>query len=239
MRYNKINLMLPTYKRVSNGKLPRFINSVLKYKSNLNNICFTFLVNEFDEETLSFVNTFRKNNNIYQSHTLIENSNTPHLGKFYNQIYKETIFKEPGTVVSMVGDDMEFKTSGYDLAILNVINKHNGNVIVYCNDDYVQGKKLCVNLFTTRKLIESTKHPFMCELFAAYYIDTVWMKVGQKMNLLHYLNNVIIKHHHMSSNKKLIDETAQRLQKVKIPFGKGYKEVDKYVNSIIKNLKRI
>lgn len=185
MKYDRINLMVPTYKRVENGKLPRFIDSAIKNADDINNICFTFLLNYDDHETYSYF-FYNKVPKGFKFVILYTRERTPHLGKFYNDIYKRSSLNKPGTVVSMVGDDMEFITKGYDTAILNAMNKHNGKVIVYCNDDFVQGEKLCVNLFTSQELVNATKYPFMCELFAAYFIDTVWMKVGQKLNLLHY-----------------------------------------------------
>ena len=238
MKYDKINLMVPTYKRVKNGKLPRFIESVFKHTSDIDNICFSFLVNYEDDETLNYLNNF-KNSGPYMIQILQESERSPHLGKFYNHLYDNSRYDKPKIIVSMVGDDMEFLTSGYDLAILNAINKCNGMGIVYCNDDFVQGKKLCVNLFTTRKLVEATRFPFMCEKFQAYYIDTVWMEVGKRLNLLHYLDHVKIKHHHMSAKKSNVDETAQRLQKVKLNFSKGLKEVKQYIKPIIKNLQGV
>ncbi len=108
-------------------------------------------------------------------------------------------FKDGGTIVSMVADDMEWRTSGFDLAILDMINKIKGIGIVYCNDDYIQGKKLCVNLFTTRKYIEATRHPFMCEKFQSYFIDTVHMRIASKIKKAYYLKDVILKHHHYSA----------------------------------------
>ena len=137
----------------------------------------------------------------------------------------------------MVGDDMEWRTSGYDLKILSAINRVNGYGLVYCNDDFVQGGKLCVNLFTTRKFVEITGKPFMCELFAAYYIDTVWMEVAKKTKTAIYLGDVILKHHHYTANPKRADQTSIRLKKEMIDFRKGYQLVNKYVNTIVKNIK--
>lgn len=232
MKYNKINFFLPTYKRVSNGKLPRFVNSIRNNASSLKNIFITFLVNSTDYNTVFYLDnlTFPVSHQVL----LYNDVNRPHLGKMYNYIYEYTKCKD--AVISMVSDDMEFKTSGYDLAILHAVNKHNGLCVVWCNDGF-QKDKLCVNLFTTRKLVELTGHPFMCELFPAYFIDTVWMKVLRKMNIGVYLKDVLLKHHHASFNKNHRDETFQRLQAVKPNFKKGYAQVEKYSTKIIKELK--
>ena len=165
---------------------------------------------------------------------LIWKYQSPHLGKMYNQIYEQTKFKD--AIVSMVGDDMEWRTSGYDLAILNAINRKNGFAFVYCNDKF-QGNKLCVNLFTTRKLVELTKMPFMCELFSAYFIDTVWMRVADKTKIAVYLKDIILQHHHASFNKKNKDETSRRLQRERMSFSKGHKKVNLYADKIIKHLR--
>jgi len=235
MRYNKINLMLPTRGRIKNGKLPRFISSSIRLVSNPKNICITFLIDIDDHVTKAFVNNLKLP---VPFEILYWREKQPHHGKMYNQIYEQTRFKDEGTLVSMVGDDMEFKTSGYDIAILNAINKVNGMGLVYCNDDF-QGKKLCVNLFTSRKYVEATKYPFMCELFATYFIDTVWMRVATKTKTAIYLPDIILKHHHASFNRKDRDITFQRLQKVKKPFNEGYKLVNEYSDKIIKNLKGV
>lgn len=235
MRYNKINLMLPTYKRVKNGKLPRFISSCITNTGSFKNVCITFLVDNDDSETIFYIEHLQMP---IKWDFMYWRGKQPHLGKMYNQIYERTIFRDEGTLVSMVADDMEWKTSGYDIAILNAINKCDGIGLVYCNDGF-QGKKLCVNLFTSRKYVERTRMPFMCELFPAYFIDTVWMRVAKKTKTVIYLDDVLLKHHHASFNKKNIDVTYRRLQKLKKSFKKGYKEVDNYVNKIINNMKVI
>ena len=53
----------------------------------------------------------------------------------------------------MLGDDMVWQTKEFDRTILDEMNKTNGYKIIYCDDDYVQHENLCVNFFTTRKLV--------------------------------------------------------------------------------------
>jgi len=234
MIYNKINLFLPTYKRVKNQKLIRFINSAVNCADKIENIHLTFLVNFNDTETLEYLN---KQKDFSYEILLWEEINKPSLGKMYNFIYENTKHKE-GYIISMLGDDMEFQTRGYDNAIIDVINKRNGYCLVYCNDGF-QKNKLCVNLFTTRKLVELTQFPFMYEKFDAYFIDTVWMIVSKKLKIDVYLNNIIIKHHHVSLDLKTIDETYARLKKERLNFKQGYNLVNKYSQKVIKNLKGV
>jgi hypothetical protein len=130
-------------------------------------------------------------------------------------MYLRTSDKE---VISMVGDDMVFKTKGYDTAILKAINDAEGKAIVYCNDDFIAGEKLCVNLFTTRLMVEATGKPFMCEMYHADMIDVVWTNVGLLTGTLKYLKEVIIKHEHESvkKNAKEFDETCKRMMPLRV-----------------------
>jgi len=232
MTYDKINFFLPTYKRVFNRKLTRFIDSVLTYVSNLNSIMFTFLVNPDDKETIDYIN---REDFIAPISTLYWKQPTPHLGKMYNMIYEFTPWKDENILVTMVGDDQEFLTKNYDLRILDAINKIDGRGFIYCNDT-IQGKRLCTHLFTTRHFVWMTKAPFMCELFPAYFIDTVWHRIGQATGTAVYLDNVIIKHHHYTKNAQCIDETSQRLRVRQGSFKDGYAKVNQYIKPIIKRI---
>ena len=75
-------------------------------------------------------------------------------------------------------------------------------------------QKLCVNLFTTRKIVNATGKPFMCELFHADMIDVIWMNVGIFTQTLKYLHNVILQHNHNTRLYKPdeYDETFERLR---------------------------
>jgi hypothetical protein len=229
-QYNRINIFLPTYKRVESGMLPRFVDSLVKCADCLDNLYITFLINADDVDTVYYL----KSAVIpieYQA--LYWNEDKPHLGRMYNYLYENTKVKDR-SVISMVGDDMEVQTPGYDTAILNAINRHGGKVVVYCNDLF-QREKLCVNLFTTRELVGLTGKPFMCEKFASYYIDTVWMYVVKELRLGAYLKDVVIKHHHASLTVHQ-DETHQGLKAQQVTFKTGYAEAKKYASEIIKHL---
>lgn len=229
MNYNKINLFLPTtHTRSMNGKLDLFLLSAQKYCTDFNQVCISFLLDDNDERTSKHIREL----NLKFLYVILFYPGSTHLGKFYNYIYTHTPFNEPGTAVSMVGDDMEFQTHGWDTEILNTINAHNGQAVVYCNDGN-QGKKLCVNLFTTREVVARTKHQFMCESFGAYFIDTVWMKVAQGLKMLHYLEDVNIIHHHYTKEGSK-DDTSAGLDKIKLPFDVGFKKVDSYVKEVLK-----
>jgi len=205
MIYDKICLFCPTYGR-SKTYLPKFVESAEK---NSNGICFSFCVNGKDVDTLKYI-TERKWKFPYE--IIMEDLSKPHLAKYYNMIYNLSKWKpEKETVVSMVGDDMQFLTPNWDIKILELINHYKGIGVFWANDDYIARERLCVNMFVTRDFVEATEHDFMCELFAAEMIDYLWHKVGKYTRTLHFDPDIHIKHDHQYSYPTK-DDTFNRLQ---------------------------
>lgn len=206
--YNKICLMIPTYHRVE--KLKLLIDSVFRTVDDLDNICFSFCVNVNDHETRDFLNSYFDGCG-YE--IIDENTMQPNLSLYFNLMYDNTKFRD--AIVTMIGDDMIFRTQEWDSRIIKEINKADGKTLVYCDDDFIAHDKLCVNLFTTREMVEATKKPFMCEYFHADMIDQVWYMVGLITGTLKYLEDVVIQHNHSTKlQKDEWDLTFQRLSPV-------------------------
>lgn len=230
-KYNKINVMCPTYKRAKT-KLPTFVRSAVSKSDG--KICFTFCVNKHDRETALFIKEeFAKNGVDFC--VIFEDEPAPHLARFYNSMYYQTKFRDDDIMVSMFGDDMVFETQGWDTRVLNAASKTDGKVIVYCNDAYVAGDTCCVNMCTTRHLVKATKYPFMCTRYPMEMIDVVWTMIGDKIGRLRYLNDVIVRHEHAGKVGK--DETFNRLQ---TQHGASYsvskQYLEEYVESAVKNI---
>jgi hypothetical protein len=173
--------------------------------------CFTLCINENDKATRDYVSGYDFKG--FENEVIIENLPKTNLAKYYNMIYDQTKTKtEPGTVVSQVGDDMVFRTKGWDERMLALINTYKGIGVFWCNDDFIAKERCPVNLFVTRQFIEATGKPFMCEEFPADMIDYIWGKIGKYTRTSHYLSDVHIFHNH-SSNKPLgkRDLTHRRL----------------------------
>jgi len=238
--YNKINLMLPTRKRVQNGKLKKYLESAVNSMDSSDAVVFTFLIDSDDQESADFLNGFCEMYGRENTHIIINNDiEKPHLGNFYNKMYEETKFNaEEGTLVSMTGDDMVFNTQGWDSKILSAANQTDGLGIIYCDDDYVQHENLCVNLFVSRRLVKATGKKFMCPLYAADYIDTVWMNVGHNTGLLTYLGDVKITHEHSGSKTPdTYDETFLRLRGGWKDAQDHTAELGNYVHTVVQALK--
>lgn len=217
MIYDKINLMIPTYKRVK--ELDALIKSVMETAKDLSNVFFTFCINRKDCETRDYLIDAMNGKEPFSRFNIIyENTEQPNLAHYYNLMYQETAFKGENVLVSMIGDDMLFLSSGWDERILGEVNKRDGKIVLWCND-MLAGKKstACINLFTTRKMVDASKHPFMCDLFHADMIDVVWWHVGTCTSTLVYLDDVILKHNHNTLKpKQEWDETFKRIHPVQL-----------------------
>jgi glycosyltransferase involved in cell wall biosynthesis len=237
--YDKINLMLPTYGR-SETKLPVFIKSVLKTVSNLNNIRFLFCVHEKDTETADYLREFLGKENPKVSFKVVwEALETPHLAKYFNAMYDDVI-REFGKnqIVSMLGDDMEFTTQGWDLILLESINNIDGYGVVFGDCGTWWSGDLCVNMFTTVKTVELLHPlPFMCEHYPRDQIDIVWRDTMKKLGMYHFVPGMKILHHHSTAAGAVKDETYKRLELEDKKVEEKIKLLDDYVDSCVHNVK--
>ena len=236
--YTRINLMLPTRQRVKNEKLPTYLNSALNTMSSNDNVVFTFLIDEDDDQSNIYLTDFCKNYGLDKTQIIVNSSKTPHLGHFYNRLYDETKFQDEKTLVSMTGDDMEFITPNWDQEILASANRSKGLGIIYCNDNFVQRRRLCVNLFVTRTLVELTGKPFVCPWFAGDYLDDVWMAVGEAIGRLIYRGDIIIQHNHVDNDSPDIevDQTYKRLRQEVSVTRHFSNKINMYAGRIYANL---
>lgn len=208
-KYNRICVMCPTYGR-ANDKLPVFIQTILETVSNVRNICFSFIVNTEDKESEHTINRMCKSRVDYEIH--YESLEKPHLAKYYNQAYDNTRFKENSTLVSMFGDDMEFKTKSWDLIFLEWANIFDGIGIFFGDDMKGTGDNLCVHFVTSRLYIDAQKpYPFMCEMFPCDDMDVIHNFTAKKIGRKFYIPEIKIFHNHATLPNRM-DETWRRLR---------------------------
>ena len=251
MTYDRICLMLPTRGRcrknpeknpdgndIWEGKLVDFLQSSMEMTERPTSevVDYLFMVNENDQATLDFL-IWRMQG--YKFQILTENDPEINISGWFNRMYAESRFNRPETLVSLLGDDMIFKTKGYDQAILNAVNECDGNALVYCNDAYCAGENCCVNLFTTRKVVEATGKPYMKADHKAEMIDDVWIKIAKMVNIQKYLPDTVILHDHFTKlPEPEWDETAKRLTPVQRAehAARDLTAEQAYVNEVAKTL---
>jgi hypothetical protein len=211
--------MFPTYGRY-NTSLPVLLKSCIDTCSNLQSICFAICINENDAKTEDFLREFFSAPELKNIPCIVvkENLPTPNLAIYFNMLYDTVVekFRDERIVVSMFGDDMEFKTPGWEATILREINKYNGIGVYWCNDNYIGGDHCPVNLQVTQQMVQATEKSFMNPIWPIDYIDDVWYWLGSYTKSLHYLPHVIIQHNHNTKQSKdKWDPTFKRLRSQK------------------------
>jgi hypothetical protein len=240
-------MLLPTRGR-SRGLLKAHFDSVMAMTEDFTRICYTVLIDEDDEQTREFfgladvpyyfrpVFTFRD----CISCNAIQNSEfeQPHLARFYNTLYENSCWREePGTLVSMVGDDMEWRTRGYEHKILDACNARQGIAVVCCNDGFHHSRKRFVNMFTTRKLVNAMGATFMCPDFPADYIDDIWWMIADRIGAAVFLDDVMLYHDHASRRPQTDhDETCRRLRRVVSDSRRNLALIDPWVAKCVSNI---
>jgi hypothetical protein len=214
LKYDKICCMLPTFGR-SGTYLPEFISSAMRCSSP-DRVNFAFCVNEKDRATRSFIQRF--NFGKFQHDIVLEAYPSPNLAAYFNLLYLQSpLANKPGTIVSMLGDDMVFETQGWDEEILKWVNERDGIGVYWCNDMFEAQGRCPVNMFVTREMVALTEAPFMAPEFPAEMIDVVWYWVGKMTRSLHYFPNLVIRHNH---NRRKVgihwDPTFNRLREVQV-----------------------
>jgi hypothetical protein len=212
MTWNKICVMLPTFKR-SNTYLPEFIASAMKCSSP-DVVNFAFCVNAADKETKEFLQKY--NFGKFEHCEVYEALATPDLAAYFNLLYMNApLANKPGTMVSMFGDDMTFETPGWAEEILRWVNERKGIGVYFCNDEFEAHGRCCVNMAVTREMVELTEEPFMAVEFPAEMIDVVWWHVGKTTKSLHYFPELVVRHNHNRRKPNPHwDPTYQRLRVV-------------------------
>jgi hypothetical protein len=235
MHYSKINVMVPTKGR-SADKLPAFIKSCLSTADNQNCLYFTFVINENDKETETYLRSAIPADRLC---LVRENEPACDLSKFFNMAYEQTMWKDEDMAVSLFGDDMVFVTKKWDRLMLDKLNDTCGYGVVYGDDDNVQHENMCVYFIVSRKLVQLTGKPFMCPLFKIEWIDTVWYKAGKELNLLEYLPNLHIRHNHSHNADVGVDKTFVEMRKAADECAElAAKNLDSYVAEIVGNVKK-
>lgn len=111
-------------------------------------------------------------------------------------------------IIGFIGDDHRFRTKGWDLRIAEEIESM-GAGFVYA-DDLAQRANLPTQVFISSKIIQSLGWmglPSCTHL----YIDNAWKVLGQNLDRLHYLPDVVIEHLHPAYGKGSWDEGHVRV----------------------------
>ncbi len=104
--------------------------------------------------------------------------------------------------IAFMGDDHRIRTFGWDIVMTEKIGSFG---LAYGNDLF-QKAALPTAILMSSKIIKSLG--FMAPPKQKHmYLDNFWLDLGNKLNAIHYLDDVIIEHLHFATKKSDIDAT--------------------------------
>lgn len=200
----KIAILVPTRERMNNRLTLLF--SILTTVSDIDNVNIYYGVDK-DDPTLDVIKKVAKAIPCLKVIEVENNGQFLGLGKLWN-ILVENSTEE---IISMIGDDMVFKTKNWDQEIIEEFTNCPADNIkaVHCNDDCHRAK-LAVNLFCHRKYAE-IMGGFMREEFKINWVDQWLHQMFSAFNRLTYRDDIMIEHRHWVLGKAKKDETANRM----------------------------
>lgn len=201
----KIAILVPSRERM-NRRLT-LLTSIITTVGDINNVNIYFGVDK-DDPTRDLIYKVSKAIPCVKIIDIDNNGGFIGLGKMWN-ICTNNSTEE---IISMIGDDMVFKTPNWDLEVIKEFSTdcpEDKIKAIHCNDDY-HGAKLAVNLFCHRKYVE-VMGQFMREEFKINWIDQWLHQVFDSVGRLKYCGNILIEHRHWVLGKDKRDGVADRM----------------------------
>jgi len=201
----KIAILVPSRERM-NRRLT-LLTSIITSVSDINNVNIYFGVDK-DDPTRDLIYKVSKAIPCVRIVDIDNNGEFIGLGKMWNICVNNC--KEE--IISMIGDDMVFKTPNWDLELIKEFRDdcpEDKIKAIHCNDD-CHGAKLAVNLFCHRKYAE-VMGQFMREEFKINWVDQWLHQVFNAFGRLKYRGDIMIEHRHWVLGKDTRDRTADRM----------------------------
>ena len=200
----KIAILVPSRERMN--KRLTLIASILTTVKDIDNVTLYLGVDE-DDPTLHLAEKIGKAIPFVKIVKVQNNGQFLGLGTLWNILTKEST----EDIISMIGDDMVFRTQNWDEEIINEFKNIPADNIkaVHCNDNF-HGEKLAVNLFCHRKYAEILGQ-FMREEFKINWVDQWLHQVFNAFGRLKYRSDIMIEHMHWVLGKSSHDSTAERM----------------------------
>ena len=206
----KIALLVPTRSRPSLQM--RLVSSLILTTSDIDAVQLIFGI-DADDPQHSMSYRIADATNFVQMVEIKNDGKFMGLGHCWNCCWKAV---DPEIdVIAMIGDDMIFRTVGWDEKIRA---EFSGDSLppdklkmVYCDDGH-RHDALAVNAFLHRRYAEINGY-FMREEFRINWVDQWLHQVFNSFGRLKYLPDVLIEHDHWIFKKRSIDETGARMMK--------------------------
>lgn len=203
----KMALLVPSRERID--KKIELAQSIVDTVDDINKVVLYFGIDDDDPSK-------DRANNLVDTFPFIKIVSIPSVGHFQNLgvLWNICARESSEEIISMIGDDMEFRTMGWDSKILDEFSSINCPTdnfkMVHCYDGR-HGAKIAVNAFVHRSYMDLTGY-FMREEFPVDKIDIWLQQIFSSFGRLKYRGDIHIEHKHWSFRKSSIDNTVVRMR---------------------------
>lgn len=125
-----------------------------------------------------------------------------------SDMWNKCLDKASADVFMQCGDDIAFRTPGWDRQVLDAFDRRPDRIALVYGDDLIFGEKLASHGFFHRRWTEATGY-LTPPWFSSDYGDAWNYDVAQMIGRLHFLPGVVTEHLHPSAGKSAWDATHQ------------------------------
>ena len=111
-------------------------------------------------------------------------------------------------VMMHCGDDIIFRSTSWDEAVLDVFGRHPDRIVFVHGDDKVWGERLGTHGFLHRRWVDAVGY-FVPPYFSSDYNDTWLTEVATRIGRRVYLPEVVTEHMHYAVGKGPLDRTHE------------------------------
>jgi hypothetical protein len=123
-----------------------------------------------------------------------------------SQCWNEAAAKAQNDVLMLCGDDIRFRTQGWDSYVLQTIYSVPDRILLVHGRDGIQDDKVATHPFLHRRWMETVGY-FVPPLFASDYNDMWLTEVADAIGRRRYLPYVYTEHLHPAAGKYYLDQT--------------------------------
>jgi hypothetical protein len=202
----KIGLLIPSRERL-NLKLT-IINSIITSVDDINNVNLYLGIDD-DDPTRDIAYKIADAIPFVTIVPIHNDGKFIGLGRMWNELARNC----DDEIFGYIGDDMIFKTRGWDTQILEEFNSEHLSddkiKAVYCRDGHSNGD-LAVNAFIHRKYMDVVGY-FVREEFLINWSDQWLHQMFEAFGRLKYRDDIYIHHNHWVHGDRQIDDVAKRM----------------------------
>lgn len=178
-----ISLLIPTRKR--HERLAILLNNIKTSCEFPDKVETIFYVDEDDTETIGELQTLGANYHINRADSIV----------LFSDMWNKILYKSSGDILFTGGDDIEFKTFGWDTQIRNIFDNHSDKILLIGTEDGIQHGNLAVHPFVHKNWVNTLGY-ILPPYFKYWYADNWLTDVARTINRYMYLPNIVIQHVH-------------------------------------------